>query len=42
MIGGSTRSRIVLDLLRSDAGTTTWQGVPTAELPCRIWGYLRE
>ena len=40
--GKTTTIRIVLDLLRADAGTTTWRGVPTAELPRRTWGYLPE
>ena len=40
--GKTTTIRIVLDLLRPDAGTTTWRGVPTAELPRRTWGYLPE
>ena len=29
--GKTTTIRIVLDLLRADAGTTTWQGTPTAD-----------
>ena len=40
--GKTTTIRIVLDLLRADAGSTTWRGVPTAELPRRTWGYLPE
>jgi ABC-2 type transport system ATP-binding protein len=40
--GKTTTIRIVLDLLRPDAGSTSWQGIPTAELPRRTWGYLPE
>ncbi len=40
--GKTTTIRIVLDLLRPDSGTTSWRGVPTAELPRRTWGYLPE
>ncbi len=40
--GKTTTMRIVLDLLRPDQGSTTWQGRPTAALPRRPWGYLPE
>jgi ABC-2 type transport system ATP-binding protein len=40
--GKTTTIRIVLDLLRPDAGSTSWRGVPTADLPRRTWGYLPE
>jgi ABC-2 type transport system ATP-binding protein len=40
--GKTTTIRIVLDLLRPDAGTTSWRGTPTADLPRRTWGYLPE
>ncbi len=40
--GKTTTIRIVLDLLRPDSGSTSWRGVPTAELPRRTWGYLPE
>jgi ABC-2 type transport system ATP-binding protein len=40
--GKTTTIRIVLDLLRPDQGSTTWQGRPTAEMPRRTWGYLPE
>ena len=40
--GKTTTIRIALDLLRSDEGSTTWDGRPTAELPRRTWGYLPE
>ena len=40
--GKTTTIRIVLDLLRADAGATTWYGTPTADLARRTWGYLPE
>ncbi|MCV0402503.1 MAG: ATP-binding cassette domain-containing protein [Chloroflexi bacterium] len=40
--GKTTSMRIVLDILRADAGTVTWQGTPNTELPRRTWGYLPE
>ena len=40
--GKTTSMRIVLDVLRPDAGSVTWQGVPNTELPRRTWGYLPE
>jgi ABC-2 type transport system ATP-binding protein len=40
--GKTTTIRIILDLLRPDQGSTTWEGRPTAELPRRTWGYLPE
>ena len=40
--GKTTSMRIVLDILRPDAGTVTWQGTPNTELPRRTWGYLPE
>jgi ABC-2 type transport system ATP-binding protein len=40
--GKTTCMRIVLDILRPDAGTVTWQGVPNIELPRDTWGYLPE
>jgi ABC-2 type transport system ATP-binding protein len=40
--GKTTTIRIVLDLLRPDEGSTSWDGRPTAELPRRTWGYLPE
>jgi ABC-2 type transport system ATP-binding protein len=40
--GKTTSMRIVLDILRADAGTVTWQGRPNTELPRRTWGYLPE
>src|SRR6185369_17980382 len=40
--GKTTTMRIILDILRADSGTTTWQGKPTAEAPKGTWGYLPE
>ncbi len=40
--GKTTAMRIVLDILRADAGTVTWMGRPSGELPRRTFGYLPE
>jgi ABC-2 type transport system ATP-binding protein len=40
--GKTTCMRIVLDILRADSGTVTWQGVENTTLPRRTWGYLPE
>jgi ABC-2 type transport system ATP-binding protein len=40
--GKTTSMRIVLDILRADAGRVTWNGVENTELPRRTWGYLPE
>ena len=40
--GKTTSMRIVLDILRADAGRVTWQGVDNTELPRDTWGYLPE
>ncbi len=40
--GKTTTMRIVLDILRPDAGTATWAGTPTTEVPRETWGYLPE
>ena len=40
--GKTTAMRIVLDILRADAGTVTWKGRPSTELPRRTFGYLPE
>ena len=40
--GKTTCMRIVLDILRADSGTVTWEGRPNTELPRRTWGYLPE
>ncbi len=40
--GKTTAMRIVLDILRPDAGSVTWQGRSNLDLPRRTWGYLPE
>jgi ABC-2 type transport system ATP-binding protein len=40
--GKTTAMRVVLGILRPDAGRVTWQGRDTHELPRRTWGYLPE
>ena len=40
--GKTTCMRIVLDILRADAGHVTWQGTENTALPRRTWGYLPE
>ncbi|HSJ00216.1 MAG TPA: ATP-binding cassette domain-containing protein [Patescibacteria group bacterium] len=40
--GKTTSMRIVLDILRADAGTVTWKGTENTALPRRTWGYLPE
>jgi ABC-2 type transport system ATP-binding protein len=40
--GKTTSMRIVLDILRADAGRVTWRGVENTALPRRTWGYLPE
>ena len=40
--GKTTCMRIVLDILRADSGTVTWNARPNTELPRRTWGYLPE
>jgi ABC-2 type transport system ATP-binding protein len=40
--GKTTAMRIVLEILRADAGSVTWRGQPTHRLPRRTWGYLPE
>ena len=40
--GKTTTMRIILDILRPDAGSTTWRGQPTAEAHRGTWGYLPE
>ncbi len=40
--GKTTCMRVVLDILRADSGTVTWQGKPNGSLPRDTWGYLPE
>jgi ABC-2 type transport system ATP-binding protein len=40
--GKTTCMRIVLDILRADSGSISWQGQANTALPRRTWGYLPE
>ena len=40
--GKTTAMRIVLDILRADAGRVTWMGTENTALPRSTWGYLPE
>jgi len=40
--GKTTCMRIVLDILRADSGSVTWEGKANTEVPRRTWGYLPE
>ena len=40
--GKTTTMRIILDIIRADSGTATWNGIPSSEAPRRTWGYLPE
>jgi ABC-2 type transport system ATP-binding protein len=40
--GKTTTMRIVLDILRADSGTVTWNGIASGDAPRRTWGYLPE
>jgi ABC-2 type transport system ATP-binding protein len=40
--GKTTSMRIVLDILRADAGRVTWKGADNTSVPRRTWGYLPE
>jgi ABC-2 type transport system ATP-binding protein len=40
--GKTTSMRIVLDILRADSGTISWDGRANTDLPRRTWGYLPE
>jgi ABC-2 type transport system ATP-binding protein len=40
--GKTTAMRIVLDILRPDSGTITWNGTPNSDVPRETWGYLPE
>ena len=40
--GKTTTMRIILDILRQDSGTATWNGIPTTDVPRQTWGYLPE
>jgi ABC-2 type transport system ATP-binding protein len=40
--GKTTTMRIIMDILRPDAGSVTWDGCPASAVPRRTWGYLPE
>jgi len=40
--GKTTTMRICLGILRADAGSVSWDGRATTDLPRRTWGYLPE
>ena len=40
--GKTTTMRIVLDIIKADAGTVTWNGQLAEEAPRETWGYLPE
>jgi ABC-2 type transport system ATP-binding protein len=40
--GKTTTMRIILDILRPDTGSVTWNGTPNTRVPRRAWGYLPE
>lgn len=40
--GKTTTMRVILDILRPDAGSVTWNGTPNTAVPRRMWGYLPE
>jgi ABC-2 type transport system ATP-binding protein len=40
--GKTTTMRMILDIIRQDSGTISWNGTPVADLPRRRFGYLPE
>lgn len=40
--GKSTTMRMILDIIRPDAGTITWNGTAVPLVPRKAWGYLPE
>ena len=40
--GKTTTMRMILDILRPDSGSITWNGTDVREVPRRDWGYLPE
>jgi len=40
--GKTTTMRMILDIIRPDAGAITWDGTPTRDLPRASFGYLPE
>src|SRR5574340_127149 len=40
--GKTTTMRMILDIIRPDSGSITWNGQDVREVPRRSWGYLPE
>jgi ABC-2 type transport system ATP-binding protein len=40
--GKTTTMRMILDIIRADSGTITWNGVPNVDVPRATFGYLPE
>jgi ABC-2 type transport system ATP-binding protein len=40
--GKTTTMRMILDILRPDSGSITWNGQDVREVPRHAWGYLPE
>lgn len=40
--GKTTTIRMILDILRPDSGSITWNGTPVSDIPRKAWGYLPE
>ncbi|MBE3561956.1 MAG: ATP-binding cassette domain-containing protein, partial [Ktedonobacteraceae bacterium] len=40
--GKTTTMRMILDIIRPDSGSITWNGQEVRKVPRRIWGYLPE
>src|ERR1700694_5792827 len=40
--GKTTTMRMILDILRPDSGSITWNGRDVRQVPRRSWGYLPE
>jgi ABC-2 type transport system ATP-binding protein len=40
--GKTTTMRMILDIIRQDSGTISWNGTPVTDLPRRRFGYLPE
>lgn len=40
--GKTTTMRMILDILRPDSGSITWNGIPNIDVPRRDFGYLPE
>lgn len=40
--GKTTTMRMILDIIRPDTGSITWNGTSVSDVPRRTWGYLPE